>query len=302
MTNALITFIIPTINRSTLINTLESLEKQTNSNWKSICVFDNVIPDDDIKLKLESDSRFKYIILTEKVGKNHNSAGLVRNIGIEQCDTEWIGFVDDDDTLTPYYVQRLEEELIISLDIECIIFRMRSDNNIFPLTNALDFEKGQVGISFCYKLKLFYEGLKFIPDAFEDFILLDRIRSNKKKILISPYITYVVRSSTIPENTERNNTRISINSDKNSLNASCSSLYKKTNILSAIYGANNTYINVLPIILDILSIGNDICVSNNTFTDPLPHIAKKLIIIYIDGSVIVVNENNIASFYNDDSK
>lgn len=297
--NSLITFIIPTINRSTLINTLESLEKQTDPNWKAICVFDNIIPGDNIKLKLESDSRFKYIVLSEKLGKDRNSAGMVRNIGIEKADTEWIGFVDDDDTLTPYYVQRLKEELVVSPDIECIIFRMCLDNNIFPTTNAIDFEKGQVGISFCYKLKLFNENLKFIPDSFEDFLLLNRIRSNKKNILISPYITYLVRSIVLPENNEQTNTRIFINGDKNTSNVVHSSLYKKANIMSAIYGANNTYINVLPIILDILSIDNNICITNNIFTDPLPQVEKKLIIIYIDGNVIVINENTIAHFNSD---
>ena len=40
--SALVTIIIPTINRSTLINTLESLEKQIDPDWKAICIFDFV--------------------------------------------------------------------------------------------------------------------------------------------------------------------------------------------------------------------------------------------------------------------
>ena len=243
--NELITLIIPTINRLTLIDTLESLENQTNPDWKAICVFDNVTPDDNIKLKLDSDPRFKYIILSKKLGQNRNFAGLVRNVGIRQANTEWIGFVDDDDTLTPYYVQRLKEELIVNSDVECIIFRMicekkiqnvelvemseafqdknrsqkeipfsSTDYDIIPPSNATTIRKGRVGISFCYKLKLFYENLNFFPSSIEDFLLLKQIKLNKKKILISPYVTYQIKLNKISldiDQIEQKNSRIIIN-------------------------------------------------------------------------------------------
>ena len=44
LSNPLVTFIIPTIGRDTLTRTIESLEKQTNENWKAIIIFDGCSP------------------------------------------------------------------------------------------------------------------------------------------------------------------------------------------------------------------------------------------------------------------
>jgi len=38
----MITFIIPSINRDSIIRTIDSLLKQTNNNWKCIIVYDGV--------------------------------------------------------------------------------------------------------------------------------------------------------------------------------------------------------------------------------------------------------------------
>ena len=95
-----ITFIIPTIGRSTLRRTLQSLQDQTNQNFKCIVVFDGIDPTITV-----DDNRFK-IIKTNKLGQGRNSAGLVRNEGMKLVNTEWIGFVDDDDTLSNTYVDK----------------------------------------------------------------------------------------------------------------------------------------------------------------------------------------------------
>jgi glycosyltransferase involved in cell wall biosynthesis len=137
--------------------------------------------------------------LNQKLGKDKNSAGLVRNIGIEKIKTDWIGFVDDDDTLSAYYVTRLKEELIRSHKLECVIFRMIY-TSIMPLPHQYDFFCNFVGISFCYKMDLFREGYKFVPGSGEDYDLLNRLRNDDKKILISPYVTYKVRHCKIPAN------------------------------------------------------------------------------------------------------
>ena len=46
------------------------------------------------------------------VGVVHGQSGLVRNKGIEMVDTEWIGFLDDDDTIHPDYVKTLSEKYL----------------------------------------------------------------------------------------------------------------------------------------------------------------------------------------------
>ena len=73
-----ITFIIPTIGRSTLINSINSLLNQTDNNWNAIIVFDGIKQNITI-----NDNRIKIIEIT-KCGLK-NSAGSVRNEGIKLC-------------------------------------------------------------------------------------------------------------------------------------------------------------------------------------------------------------------------
>ena len=110
-----ITFIIPSVGRPTLIRTLVSLQNLTIPYWKAIVVFDGVDGVDRI-----DDNRISYISIPKTGVSNH--AGNVRNIAIEKSDTTWIAFVDDDDSLTPDY---LEEFYKISdkQDPDVIIFR-----------------------------------------------------------------------------------------------------------------------------------------------------------------------------------
>lgn len=196
----LITFIIPTINRPTLMNTLYSLLNQKSKEWKAICIFDNVSPNKNVVDLLNSDKRFSYYVLNKKLGKDTNSAGLVRNYGIEKADTKWIGFVDDDDTLLPHYVDSFKEEVNRN-DLDCIIFRMIFEK-IMPQGFDKTFYCNYVGISFCYKKELFNDGYQFIPSSGEDFNLLDRMRSNSKKMLMSDRITYKVRGYNIVHDLE----------------------------------------------------------------------------------------------------
>ena len=183
-----ITFIIPTIGRDTLSNTIKSLEEQTNQNWNAIIIFDgikkNIINNND-KIK---------IIEIEKSGKDINSAGNVRNKGMDYVSTEYIAFVDDDDTLANNYVETFYNEINEYPFIDVIIFRMyRSTyNDILPELKTDNFYNSRVGISFIMKKYLFDNGIKFIPSHIEDFNLLDLIRRKNYKIMISPYIRYFV--------------------------------------------------------------------------------------------------------------
>jgi hypothetical protein len=63
------------------------------------------------------------------------------------------------------------------------------------------------------------------------------------------------------------------------------------NIKSAVYGADDTYISVLPILLEFLSGGLGMLVSNDTFgIDPKPNVSKKLIILYKNGRIDTFDE------------
>jgi len=180
-----ITFIIPSIGRDTLQNTIKSLENQTNSNWNAIIIFDgcsSTIQTINPKIK---------IIQIEKLGTD-NSAGLVRNEGIKLANTEWIGFVDDDDTIANNYVETFYNELLEN-DIDVIIFRMNHFHDIiYPLLETDNFYIANVGISFAMKKRI-YEDIPFIPSDIEDYLLLNSIRENKYKMMISPFVRYFVR-------------------------------------------------------------------------------------------------------------
>lgn len=194
--NSIITFIIPSINRKTLIDTIYSLQNQYINSWKAIIIFDNCYPDINIINILENDDRFLYISI-KKTGFAENSAGNVRNIGMTLVNTEWIGFVDDDDYLTKDYVLLLYKE-INTYNSDVIIFRMNDPKlGIVPnkKSHLIDnpIYEGNIGISFCYKKELFNQNIFFEPSCSEDYFLINKISQLNKKILISKYITYYVR-------------------------------------------------------------------------------------------------------------
>ena len=185
----LITFIIPTIGRSTLQNTLDCLINQSNPNWKAIVIFDGIS-----STIQNTDPRIR-IIESPKLGEGTNSAGLVRNYGITFADTEWVAFVDDDDNLSRRYVDIFIEESNAYALTDIIIFRIEAYKDcILPKFTTETFYFEQVGISFAVKKKVLDEGHVFIPSKKEDFVYLDEARNKKYNIMISPYVTYFVRN------------------------------------------------------------------------------------------------------------
>ena len=195
---SVITFIIPTKGRDSLINTIKSIITQTLNQWQCIIIFDNCFPNKEILDIINNDNRFLYIII-KKHGEQKNGAGNIRNIGMSLVNSKWIGFVDDDDTLDKEYINYFYSELIKSpSNTDCIIFRMNDlEKNITIPPYNIDFNniftKGNVGISFCYKKELFNNGYYFEPSDIEDLNLLIKIKNNNKKIIISKYITYYVK-------------------------------------------------------------------------------------------------------------
>jgi len=185
----IITFIIPTIGRNTLINSINSLLNQTITLWKAIIIFDGIPSNFKI-----SDKRIT-IIQSEKLGENINSAGNVRNYGIRFAKTKWIAFLDDDDEIANDYIDIFYRELKILPDLDVLIFRMKQENRIIPNLKIDNFYICDVGISFVMKKSIYDKGLKFIPNSAEDFLYLDQIRNKKYKIVISPYIKYFVKGN-----------------------------------------------------------------------------------------------------------
>jgi glycosyltransferase involved in cell wall biosynthesis len=216
MKDQLITFIIPTIGRSTLINSINSLKNQTVKDWCVIIIFDGISCNIDIDL---DDNRIK-VLECEKKGVNINSAGEVRNYGMSFVETKWIAFLDDDDIIDNDYIETFYNEINICndlhLDLDLIIFRMNDNGRIIPKLKTDNFYLCDVGISFIFKKEIYDEGCKFTPDGAEDFLYLDKIRKLGKRMIISPYVKYYVRKSDFIVN-ENNNigNRVFININNN---------------------------------------------------------------------------------------
>jgi hypothetical protein len=195
----MIGFVVPSIGRDSIKFTLQSLINQTNPNWKCWVGFDGKCEDDIDKNNLIEDSRINYLYFKDKLGvsAHHGNAGYVRNSIISHIteDCDWIGFVDDDDTLTRFYIEILELEKT-KFKFDCCIFRMRYDEDnqkVIPPFGMNHLQQNYVGISFCVSKKFIAENnIKFTNDNAEDFKFLKEINDKGGKIYISPHITYNV--------------------------------------------------------------------------------------------------------------
>lgn len=162
------TFIVPSIGRDTLQRAIDSAKNQAK-------------------------------VLTH-IDEHREGAGIVRNALIEKADTEWVSMLDDDDTVTDDYVQRLEEESEKHPEADVIIFReyfiqeLMNDDK-YPdhfIWQAPVVHWGQVGIAFSVKRDV---ALKhpFKNEKNEDFHFLKRLEEAGYNIHFSKYIVYRAR-------------------------------------------------------------------------------------------------------------
>jgi glycosyltransferase involved in cell wall biosynthesis len=146
----MITVIIPSKGRDRLKFSLLSLLTQNQKDWKCIVAFDNV---DKNSVELINDSRIEYIFLPAKTGDGNNGGGEVRNKAIDKATTEWICFLDDDDSFTSNYFDKFNFELNNNRKADVIIFKMQYTNGVIrPCAGVRELQVGQVGISFAVNL------------------------------------------------------------------------------------------------------------------------------------------------------
>lgn len=180
-----ITFITPSIGRATLQSTINSLNSLTRNNWRHIIIFDGVEP------TVQPNNR-TVVLQVEKEGRG---AGIVRNHAFDYVDTEWIGFVDDDDMLSKFYIERMEYWLNQVPDLDIIIFAYKdlSNGNVQPRIGTRDFVYCQVGISFAVRTDFVMENnIRFRAGGIEDFYFLDECRNAGAKYIITNEVQYYV--------------------------------------------------------------------------------------------------------------
>lgn len=175
--------------------------------WQAIVAFDDVEP------TISSYYNIKAIRTPTKLGFGVNSAGQVRNFAVDQLSKSygsslasieemyyivqpWVGFVDDDDTLSEFYLQIFEETRSNNKEVDLIIFRMQyEDKSVLPPPGFIGEIKeleNKVGISFACSLKLFNMLGGFKPSSGEDFDFLKRAEEAGAKIKLVDEIGYYV--------------------------------------------------------------------------------------------------------------
>ncbi len=179
----MVTFIIPSVNRETLKRSVTSLINQTNSNWFCKIIFDGV------EISKFDDNRIESFMV-DKIGLfgTHNGeSGLVRNHGINKVETEWVAFLDDDDTIDVNYVDLLLNKY---KDKDFVIFKMKYENGlVLPKNNEIRF--GNVGISFAYKKNL---NIRFKNNRNgEDYDFIIDLKNKTDNYVISDEVLYYVR-------------------------------------------------------------------------------------------------------------
>jgi glycosyltransferase involved in cell wall biosynthesis len=157
---SLTTFIIPTIRRVTLDRAIKSAQA-TNA-----------------EVLIEHDEK--------RIGP-----GLTRNKLIQRAKTEWVSMLDDDDTVIPSYVDRLQEETAINSDADVVMFRIYFIHGvILPAWPNVYF--GNIPISFSVKRDVALE-FPFKSEPYEDYEFIKRLDEAGKKIIWSKYLTYLMR-------------------------------------------------------------------------------------------------------------
>lgn len=184
--NNRVTFIIPSINRPTLVKTVDSLIAQSNENWECIIIYDGVSG------ATFDDKRVKVINSEKKglLGSKCGQSGLVRNIGLKECKTNWVAFLDDDDTISPDYVKNLFEKYS---NYDFVIWKMKYTNGkIIPMLIDDPIVFGNIGISIAFKNK--YSGLFFDSNRDgEDYDFVIKLKNKTENYTISDEIGYFVR-------------------------------------------------------------------------------------------------------------
>jgi len=177
-----VTFIIPTMGRSTLARTVDSIIAQSAWNWKAIVMFDGRDPN--------YSTTNDHVSIYKREQKGH--AGLVRNDAMKYVTTDWIAFVDDDDWVTDDYVHTL---MRYANDYDVVIFSYKdvTNGNVQPPSSHRDFVYCNVGISFAVRTDfVIRNNIQFPAFSTEDFGFLDACRKAGARYILTHEIKYLV--------------------------------------------------------------------------------------------------------------
>lgn len=176
----MITIIIPTVDKTTQRDAIRSVEEQTSNSWKIILGGDGFMPE-----FRSEDGRIEVVEVPRQ-----GEAGLMRNYLGQMVDTEWVGFLDDDDELDKRYVEIFEKS---NEDCDVMIFNMLNYGEVLPPLGNRDIQHGRVGISFAMKTEVFKDYPFDGHGASEDYRMLYNLKNNGLRIKFLDFVGYYVR-------------------------------------------------------------------------------------------------------------
>lgn len=178
----MITFLIPSIGRPSVQAAVDSLYKQTIPNWRAIVCFDRVQPNIQPSEKVS-------VMVCDDQDPVKFRAGLVRNYARKHVKTEWVGLLDDDDSVTPDYVDKLKQ---CGPNSDIVVFQMiYQGGRVLPPNRHTEFlRKGRVGISFAFRNSI---NVAFKPIFCEDYYFLSEARQKGCRITLCPHVCYRVK-------------------------------------------------------------------------------------------------------------
>lgn len=175
MNEPIFTFVVPTLNRPSLGYAVESILNQKRQNWDLIICGDGVTPPSF------NDPRIKTISIPKA------NATKAREAALRFVRTPWCVLVDDDDWVTPDYLNHFERFVDTS---DVIISQMMNYGVAIPDGHFIQHER--VGISFAVRTAVWRQNPMLDPPT-EDYYFLSDLENKKYKIAYTDYCGYYVR-------------------------------------------------------------------------------------------------------------
>lgn len=193
---------------SFIVGTIESVLKQTFTDWEWLIV-DDCSTDNSIEIiKKYDDKRIKLITLKENFG-----AAIARNYGLKNAIGRYIAFIDSDDIWLPNALEERINFLINNNEEAVYTSYKRVDENLKPCLNDFIAEDH---VTYSRLLKncpvfistLVYDskriGKIYFPDVYrrEDHAMIINLSKNIGKIraLTSPLVIYRIRHNSYSRN------------------------------------------------------------------------------------------------------
>lgn len=167
----LVTFVIPTTGRGTIGATLGSIRGQDPNRFIPAIM----IPD----------------LTRERSLKDGNNAGLIRNAALDVIHDGWVGFVDDDDTISDGILNKVIPWMT---DYDVIIPRAMTPGGAVIWAYP-EIAGGNVGIWFYYN-KTKFPDVRFMAGGYEDLKFLKALQGLGARIKFLDEIGYYIRPHT----------------------------------------------------------------------------------------------------------